>query len=77
MSWIPKTTGFQIDEEIIDPATAEKWIVMNVGIVRGEDTFLHLKHETKTLPGVKVQHPVQRGCFVNRKTGQHTKANSC
>tara|TARA_R110002012_G_scaffold301043_1_gene501184 strand:- start:314 stop:565 length:252 start_codon:yes stop_codon:yes gene_type:complete len=75
MGWIPATAGFQLDEEIIDPATGETWIVLNVGVVRDEDTFLHLMHKTKKLPGLKVQHPAQRGCFVNRTTGEHTRAH--
>ena len=74
MTWIPANAGFEIGQEIIDPATSEKWIVVNVGRVWRESTFLHLKHATKTPPGVKVQHPVQRGCLVNRTTGEHTKS---
>jgi hypothetical protein len=73
MTWIPATAGFEIGQEIIDPATSEKWIVLNVGRVWRESTFLHLKHTTKTQPGWS-DHPVQRGCLVNRTTGEHTKS---
>ncbi len=75
MTWIPATAGFEIGQEITDPATSEKWIVVNVGIVHNEDTFLHIKHATKTQPGWS-DHPVQRGVFVNRTTGEHTSWRS-
>ena len=63
MPWIPSTAGFQIDQDITDPSTNEIWTVLNVGVVREKATFLHL-----------IQRPsnVQRGAFVNRKTGEHT-----
>lgn len=74
MGWIPATAGFQLDEEIIDPATGETWIVLNVGTVFEDATFLHLIHPTKKHNGVKRDTPVQKSCLVNRTTGEHTQA---
>jgi len=69
------TAGFQIDEEITDPATGEKWIVLNVGTVFDDDlTFLHLIHPIKKHLGLRRDTPVQKACLVNRITGEHTKA---
>ena len=73
MGWIP-AAGFQLDEEITDPATGEKWIVLNVGTVCEDATFLHLMHPIKKHNGLKRDTPVQKACLVNRTTGEFTKA---